>query len=175
MNVFDILLLSVEVSIALAGFAGIIATFQINNVKMVRRSTVGALTVVVQFSLLAALSCGICLSLSAFGVMDKALWAATSSFGAVIYSIAMYASIKLMRGAITNRSNMFIFVLLQGIGTLVVLALTLNVLDIVFHREPGPLIVAILYALSVAGYMFSRLLLIPLWRIVREQEAVIQQ
>ncbi len=26
------------------------------------------------------------------------------------------------------------------------------------------------YALSVAGSMFSRLLLLPLWRIVREQE-----
>ena len=26
------------------------------------------------------------------------------------------------------------------------------------------------YALSVAGFMFSRLLFLPLWRIVREQE-----
>lgn len=117
----------------------------------------------------------ICLSLSAFGVMDKALWAATSLIGAVFYSIAMYGSAKVMRGAITNRSSKLVFVSLQGIGALIVLALILNALDIVFHREPGPVIVGILLALSVAGYMFSRLLLIPLWRIVREQEAVIQQ
>ncbi len=64
-----------------------------------------------------------------------------------------------------------LFVILQGLGALVALAMILNALNIVFHRQPGPFIAGIIYALGVASYMFSRLLLLPLWRIVKEQES----
>ncbi|MFT6878831.1 MAG: hypothetical protein ACI9XK_004848 [Granulosicoccus sp.] len=175
MDVFDLLLVGVEASIALAGFAGVIATYQINNVTMIRRGPVGALTVIVQYSLMAALSCGICLCLSAFGVLDKTLWAISSLIGTVFTIAGAYSIAKLMRGAITKKSVRLLFLSLQSFGALVVLALILNALDLVFHREPGPFIAGIIYALGVASYMFSRLLLLPLWRIVREQEAKIQQ
>jgi uncharacterized membrane protein len=59
----------------------------------------------------------------------------------------------------------------QGLGALVALALILNAMNIVFHRQPGPFVAGIIYALGVANYMFSRLLLLPLWRIVKEQES----
>ncbi len=171
MEVFDILLVGVEVSIALAGFAGVIATYQINDVTRVRRSVVGALTVIVQFSLLAALSCTIPLVLYTFGVKGVTLWLITSVVGVIFTAWGAYGSARSMKGALAKKSSRLLFLLFQGLGALVALALILNAMDLVFHREPGPIVAGIIYALSVAGYMFSRLLLLPLWRIVREQEA----
>ncbi len=171
MEVFDILLVGIEASIALAGFAGVIATYQINDVTRVRRSVVAALTVVVQFSLLAALSCAIPLVLYTFGVKGVTLWLITSVVGVIFTAWAAYGGARSMKGALAKKSARLLFLLLQGLGALVALALILNAMDLVFHREPGPIVAGIIYALSVAGYMFSRLLLLPLWRIVREQEA----
>jgi hypothetical protein len=48
---------------------------------------------------------------------------------------------------------------------------TMNALDLFFHRESGPVIAAIIWALSITGFMFSRLLLLPVWRSVREHDA----
>ena len=170
MYAFDLLLIGVEVSIALAGFAVVIATYQVADVTRVRRGPVTALTVVVQYSLMAGLACGFCLCLSAFGVNGKILWTASSLVGAAFTLSGAYTSARNMRGAIEKKSSQLIFLLLQGLGALVAFAMILNALDIVFHREPGPLVGGVIYALSVAGYMFYRLLLLPLWRIVREQE-----
>ena len=171
MEVFDILLVGIEASIALAGFAGIIATYQIRDVAMIRRGPIGALTVVVQFSLLSALGCAIPMLLHTFGVRGTTLWAVGSAIAAMFTAIGGYSIVRSMRGSVTTTSRRLLFVLLEVLGAFVALALILNAADLVFHREPGPLVVAVLYALSVAGYMFSRVLLLPLWRIVRENEA----
>jgi hypothetical protein len=171
MNIFDLLLVSVEAGIALAGFAGIIATYQINDVTRIRRGPVGALTVIVQFSLMAALASGISLCMSAFGVTGESLWAVSSMFGAIFIIFGAYNIAKSMKGGITKKSVWVMFLILQGLGALVALVLILNSLNIVFHRQPGPFIAGIIYALGVASYMFSRVLLLPLWRIVKEQES----
>ncbi len=170
MEVFDLLLVSIEVSIALAGFAGVIATYQINNVTTIRRSAVAALSVVVQVSLLAALACVIPLLLYTFGVQGETLWAISSGVAAILGASMAYSIASSLKGAITKTSSRLLYLLLQGLGALVILANILNAFDLAFHREPGPLVAGIVYALSVAGTMFSRLLLLPLWRIVREQE-----
>ncbi len=170
MEVFDILLVCIEVSIALAGFAGVIATYQINDVTRIRRGAVVGLTTIVQYSLLAALACFIPLLLHTFGVQGETLWVICSGIAAIFVASMAYSSASSMKGAITKTSSWLLYLLLQGLGALVVLANILNAFDLAFHREPGPVVVAIVYALSVAGIMFSRLLLLPLWRIVREQE-----
>ena len=46
-DVFDLLMVGVEASIALAGFAGVIATYQINDVTRIRRGAVVGLTAIV--------------------------------------------------------------------------------------------------------------------------------
>ena len=170
MKEFDILLVGIEASIALAGFAGVIATYQINDVTRIRRGAVVALTAIVQYSLLAALVCAIPLILHTFGVQGETLWAISSGIGAILLASMAYNSARSMRGATTKKSSFLLYLLLQGLGALFVLANILNAFDLAFHREPGPLVVGIFHALSVAGINFSRLLLLPLWRIVREQE-----
>ena len=123
------------------------------------------------FSLLAALVCAVPLLLNTFGINYERIWLISSVIGSIVTVYGAYGCIKIMRGAIAKKSSWFLFALLQGMGYLVTLAIILNAADLVFHREPGPIIAGVFYALFVAGYMFSRLLLLPLWRIVREQEA----
>ncbi len=170
MEVFDILLVGIEASIALAGFSGVIATYQISDVTKVRRNAVAGLTVIVQYSLLAALACAIPLLLQTFGVKGETLWVISSVIGAIFMSSAAYGIARSIRGGIAKKSSRLLYLSLQTLSVLVALALVLNALDLVFHREPGPFVAGVVYALGVAGIMFSRLLLLPLWRIVREQE-----
>ena len=67
MKELDILILGVEASVAFAGFAGVIATFQFGDAKKVRRADAVGLTMIVQFSLLAALVSSVPLLLYSFG------------------------------------------------------------------------------------------------------------
>jgi predicted permease len=101
-DILDILIVGVEASIALAGFAGVIATYQINDVTRVRRGTVAALTVTVQCSLLAALGCAITLLLYTFGVKGVTLWVISSVIGAIFMATGAYGIARSTRGAITK-------------------------------------------------------------------------
>jgi len=174
MEIFDLLLVCIEVSIALAGFAGIISSFQTRDITKIRRGNVAGLTVIVQFSLLAALVCAVPILLNTFVINYETIWLISSVFTSIVLAGGAYGCMKKMSIVIAKKSfTRFIFALLQGMGYLVALAIILNAADLVFHREPGPLIAGVFYALFVAGYMFSRLLLHPLWRIVDEQEAAL--
>jgi hypothetical protein len=170
MDISELLMMGVEVSIAIAGFAGIIATYQFREESNIRRAPVGALTVIVQFSLGPALACAFCLALQAFGMVGDDLWAACSWLGVAIYGYAMYGVSRAMGGALSKVSAKVIFVSLQGVGSLILVSNGLNALGIIFQKEPGPYIAGIFFALSVAAFMFSRLLLRPLWRVVQASE-----
>jgi hypothetical protein len=170
MMVFDLLMVGIEASVALAGFSGIIATFQMGSEGGARRGPVASLTVVVEFSLLSALTCTLPLFLHTLGIAGPALWTVSSLIGAGFTGYGAYGGFRNMRGALTTRSITLLFALLQLVGAMVIAANLLNVANVVFHREPGPVIAVVLYALTVAGYVFSRLLLLPLWKAVKEHE-----
>ena len=167
----DLLLVGIEVSVAFAGFAGMIATFQFRDTARINRGDAVGLTIIVDFGLVSALFCALPLCLLIFNVNGETLWAICSSLAAIAVCRAMYnGHTKMKPAAVSSRSRM-LFGILQGVAALITFSLILNVADLVFHREPGPFIAAILYALSVVGYMFLRLLLRPLWGAVHEQEA----
>ena len=54
----------------------------------------------------------------------------------------------------------------------VAVALYLNAMSVVFHREFGVYFVALIVPLILSGYMFVRLVVHPLWRSVRERESL---
>jgi hypothetical protein len=169
--VFDLLMVGIEASVALAGFSGIIATFQMGSEGGVRRGPVASLTVVVEFSLLSALTCTIPLFLHTLEVTGPTLWTVSSLITGAFTGYGAYGGFRNMRGALTTKSTTLLFALMQLLGAMVLAANVLNVANVVFHREPGPVIAVVLYALTVAGYVFSRLLLLPLWKAVKEHEA----
>jgi len=47
----------------------------------------------------------------------------------------------------------------------------MNSFNLVFKREFGPFYISLVYALGSVCFMFSRLLLRPIWRSIRKQEA----
>lgn len=170
MESLDILMLGVEAAIALAGFAGIIATFQFAGAKETRRAEAVGLTMILQFSLLAALMCSIPLLLNSFGIVQTTLWAISSLITASVYIGAMYNQFRSGRRAIRTLSGLRFIIVLILPGLCITVINFMNALNIFFHREPGPVIAGILWGLCVASFMFSRLLLRPVWRSVRIQE-----
>ena len=170
MEATDLLLIGTEVSVAFAGFAGIIATFQFRDETKINRGRIVGLTMIVQFSLMCSLFCVFPLLLSHFDLEDATLWSIVSCFGLVYICYSMYFINKNMRGAVRKKSARLLFGLFYGAAALVSLSLVLNIADLAFHKEPGPYLTAIVFGLSLVGYMFARLLLRPLWRVVHEQE-----
>jgi hypothetical protein len=89
----------------------------------------------------------------------------------IVFGVAQYAQHINLGASIRNKALNRAVILIQCVGIVMISINTLNVLDLFFHREAGPVIAAILWVLSCAGFLFSRLLLLPIWRNVRDQEA----
>ncbi|MCX2982043.1 hypothetical protein EYC98_14365 [Halieaceae bacterium IMCC14734] len=171
MESLDILILGVEAAIALAGFAGIIATFQFSGENETRRGDAVGLTMILQFSLLAALVSSIGILLYSFDVKQTTLWAICSALVAIVQTWATYVVYQHLSGVQRTKKLGRLAQLIQLPTVGLVLVNLMNASDIFFHREAGPAIASIVYALTIAGFMFSRLLLRPVWRNVRIQEA----
>ena len=76
-----------------------------------------------------------------------------------------------MRGTLKNlRSRLWFapFIAMAGLNALL---LILNANGLAFDREPGPVVLGISFGLAYVGYLFARLLLRPLWRVVHTQES----
>ncbi len=171
MESLDILILGVEASIALAGFAGVIATFQFGGDKETRRADAVGLTMILQFSLLAALASSTAILLYSFDVKESTMWGICSVLLVAIFAWAIHVTTLSLGKFVKGKSLKRLSVIFRSIGFSFMLILVMNALDIFFHREPGPVIGGIIWALVTASYMFSRLLLRPVWRNVRKQEA----
>lgn len=168
----DFLLLGIEVSVAFAGFAGIVATFQFRDRTKVKRGDIVGLTMIVQNSLLVAFSCALPLILHIFGLDDRTVWLVASVWATVIGALGMYVVDKNMRGAVSRKSQKLFIGSMQALAAATVLMSFLNAADIIFHRVPGPYFVGIILHLGMVGHLFARLLLRPLWHSLhlREQE-----
>jgi hypothetical protein len=166
-----LLLVGIEVSVAFAGFAGIIATFQSSDETTVDRGHVVGLTMIVNFSLFGAFFCTLPLVLSLFGIEATTIWSINSGLQAVYALNRMYYIHQNMTLVALRQSTRLLFRILQAVGSLLVVTLLLNAANQVFQRGPGPSLAAIFFGLGLVGFMFARLLLRPLWRAVREHEA----
>lgn len=171
MEVFDMLVLGVEAGIALAGFAGIIATFQFGGAKGFRRADAVGLTIVVRDSLMSTALCSFVMLLLAFQISESTIWMLGSLLASILMSHAIYSTTRLLRHDFKRKSFLVIWVSINALAALGVLANILNAADVVFHRESGPVFMAAVVGLSNAAYSFSRLLLLPVWRAVRSAEA----
>jgi hypothetical protein len=168
----DLFLVGAEVGVAYAGFAGIIATFQFKGAKRIRRGDVVGLTMILQLSLNCALLSALPLLLSSFQINTAAIWTFCSLYGGSYVAYTMLTVYRNMRGATKRWAARLLFGSLYALSGLGVLVQFLNASNLIFHREPGPYIAGIILGLGIVGFMFGRLLLRPLWRAVKEQEAV---
>lgn len=129
------------------------------------------LNIIVVYSLLAALQCGVILILNVIGLTEEALWTTGSVLIALISAYNLYVFYRNMDGAIKNKQLLSKMWLVQCVSVVIFFANILNAADIVFHRTPGPFLIGVALGLDIAGWMFARLLLRPIWRALHKQEA----
>lgn len=171
MEIFDMLVLGVEAGFTLAGFAGIIATFQFVGARKIHRADAMGLTLIVKDSFMAAAVCSLVMLLVALEISESRTWALASLFTAIISLFSLYSGYRTMRSALRNVTLRRQFIAVVAISLLIVLANILNAADIMFHRTPGPILVTVVFLLTLAAHSFTRLLLLPVWRTVRSAEA----
>ena len=168
----DQLLTLTQVAVAVAGFAGIIGTFQFKEGEKIRRGDVLGLALVVNTGLMSAFYATLPLLLANFGLKDPIVWAISSGMTCFIYSyFSVDIAMRLKAFKSYKRSNRVTIYVLFLVGLVIITINALNACNVVFQREFWPYHISLIYSLGLVCYMFSRLLLRPVWRALRAQEA----
>lgn len=156
---------------ALAGFAGIVATFQFRDDKKVKRAELVGLSIIVNTALLDTFASIFPLILFAYGIKETTVWGLSSGMVAIPAAMLLYKVNSDLRGSVQSKSLVVYYGLLQALIGVAVMSMMLNASGVIFHREPGPYVTGIFAGMVMSGLMFSRLLLYPLWRSVRDKES----
>lgn len=171
MEYADYLIVTTEVAIALAGFAGIVVAFQYRNGSRLKRGEVLGLSILVNNGLVCAGFGVLPLALFGFGLAIETVWTISSSLILVNYVVFFYVvAQQLTKVRLRNRRLKLFYISLYLPATVIFVMNVMNVLGIVFHQEFGPYFLALLQPLVLAGLMFSQLVMSPLWRDVKQHE-----
>ena len=162
----DQLLIVTEVSVALAGFAGIVSAYQYKEGRKISRGDALGIAMMVNIGLVNAIFSLLPLILFSLGLNETATWKVCSALMAINYLIFFAYVFKNMRGVRVRKvSSKLIYILLYSVAFIFMIV---NVLGIGYNGEQGPFFVSLILLLVIAGYMFARLVLRPLWRSVHE-------
>ena len=171
MNQSDQLLLVVEVAVALAGFAGVVGSFQYRPGARIVRGDVLGLELMIVLSLLTAVCAILPVALFNFGVGETTIWSISSSVAVVAYAVYIFnIKRKFRKLLVSSRVSRILFEVFFVTAYLTALANIINVLDVGLRREYAPFFVALVVPNCVSAYMFVRLVLRPLWRSIHAQE-----
>lgn len=164
------LLTFAEISIALAGFAGIVATFQSRQQGGISHGRVLDLWIIVNVSLAGAFASVLPLVLLNFGVQEPKVWSICSSLMGINQLAFSYFLFRKTRLNLFKLSIRVLYLFLFFISLITAIANFLNASGLVFDRELGPYFVTIIFNFWIVGMSFSRLLMRPLWKSIQEQK-----
>lgn len=170
MDYSDQLLTFAELSIALAGFAGIIATFQFKQDGHVSRGRVLGLSMIVNISLLGAFFSVFPLALMNFGLAEHTVWKYSSGLAGIVWFALIIFIGQNLRKYIVRKPIRVLFSVLFLLSIAATVISFLNAFGVIFHQEYAPYFAGFLLAFFMVCYNFSRLLMHPLWKALREQE-----
>ena len=166
-------MLVVEVAVALAGFAGIVGSFQYRSGAKIPRGDVLGLELMIVLSLITAVCAILPVALFNFGVGETTLWSICSSVSVVAYAIYIFNIKRKFRNIlVSNRISRILFEVFFAAAYLTALANIVNVLDVGLHRGYAPYFVALVVPNCVSAYMFVRLVIRPLWRSIHEKSTI---
>ena len=109
MDESELLLVGIEVSVAFAGFAGIIATFQFRDRASINRGQIVGLTIIVNFSLMCAFFSVLPPLLSTFGLADATIWSIGSVLACLYVPNRIYHIHRNMSVVALKRSTQLLF------------------------------------------------------------------
>ena len=166
----DQLLTFAEISIALAGFAGIVATFQSRQQGGITPGRVLDLWMIVNISLAGAFASALPLVMQNFGMQEPNVWAVCSGLMAVNQSVFTYFLFRRTRLRYVAFFTRLLYLFLYLVSLGFILINILNAAGLVFTREFGPYFVTIIFNFVIVGMSFSRLLMRPLWKTIQEEK-----
>ncbi len=169
----DLLINIAAIFVALAGFSGIVATFQLREDRRITRGDALGLSIMVNFSLTGPVFCLSSIVLLSFGLDERTVWGVSSAamslnyFVWVVVMLWQIRSIRVSSFLVKALFTLFTFLALSG-STIS----AMNAAGIVFQQEFGPYLAMFVLPLAMVSIMFSRLLLRPMWRKLRVQRRV---
>lgn len=167
----DQLLIITEVSVALAGFAGVVSAYQYKEGTSLRRGDALGIAMMVNIGLVDAFFSLLPLMLFGLGLGETSSWKVSSALMAANYVVFFTYIVRNMRGVKVRKiSSKLVYAALYLGGLLIFLINVANALGIGYAGVKGPFFISLVLPLVIAGYMFARLVLRPLWRSVREHD-----
>lgn len=153
-----------EISVALAGFAGIVATFQFREGDTPSAGKIVGLTIMVNMGLSAGMFAFLPLLLFSITSNDAIVWFVASYSLAIYMCYMMFFVQKNMHGNVRRTRVRLLFSTYQIISGLLIVLLLLNGANVGVDRGLGPYLLTLMYGLYMVGTNFMRLLLTPLWK-----------
>ena len=166
----SILLTFTQVTVAFVGFAAIVATFRFKDEFTIKKSDAIDLQLIVNTGLMGAFFSVLPLVLSSFGLQDSSVWALSSTIMSINYLAFMYyLSRKVKISKFRKKNSKLIVISYFVIGFIILIMNALNAFGIYFLREFAPFLLSLIYPLCMVGYMFTRILFLPIWRTLKNQ------
>jgi hypothetical protein len=157
----DVLIVIAEVSVAFAGFAGIVAVFRQRGLEEWAPVDAVRFRFMVECSLTTILFALLPFVFHHLGASPTATWSACSALmAAAIGGLLVIASLRVRR--LRSQASGFSSALLrfmQAVALLAIALLVLNALSVGFTAEFGPYLAALAWVLVASGVNFFRLLL----------------
>ncbi|MFQ5515565.1 MAG: hypothetical protein ACE5FG_14205 [Myxococcota bacterium] len=156
----DVLHTLAEVSVAFAGFSGVVAVFGRRDPTTWSFADRLRFTTLIESSLIALLFCVLPSCLFALHLSEEAAWRTLSGLFAAYLVFRGVHGPRRIRAASSpetaevSRGAVVIVLFLDGGGLL------LNLYNVVLLGELGPFLAALLLLLTKAGFLFARLLLL---------------
>ena len=172
MNEIEQLLTIAEVSVALAGFAGIVATFQFRQQVNVNRGHALALSMIVNISLVGALFAVLPMVFINYGIAEEDVWPICSALMGINISIFIFYVWRTTRLNSLPFKTRIIFSSFFVVAFAIVCANFMNSVGLVFENQFGTYFISFVFCFFLVGYNFSRLLMLPLWKQIHRQEVV---
>jgi hypothetical protein len=165
MEAIDQLLDLAQISLVLAGFAGVIATFQFNKMGVISRGQVLTLTMILILSFGCLFVSLLPLTLYNFKLTEQTVWMVSNTIGGFVWLVGasfVYNNTRLLKSSSADLFRNWFFIILSlaagGINFLCAFG--------VFFESPfGVYFACIMYAYFLICFNFSSLLLRPLWRL----------
>jgi hypothetical protein len=157
----DVLIVIAEVSVAFAGFAGIVAVFRQRDLAEWAAVDATRFRFMVECSLMTILFALLPFVFRHLGASPTATWSACSALmAATVAGLLTIASLRMRRvRSQTPGFNAALLRCMQAVSLLTIALLVLNALSIGFTAEFGPYLAALAWVLGASGVNFFRLLL----------------
>lgn len=156
----DVLVSIAEVSVVLAGFAGISVILSRRQIDQWSYTEAARMTCMIEASLTAAFFAILPIVIVNFGANDAVAWASSSVVLAVITLYHMILNARRMRRAYAldpeDRLPISFRASIAFVSAVIVVILTLNTFGVVFQHSAGPYYAGLLFHLTYAGLMFMR-------------------